>query len=122
MELSKWFFNKLADLNHGPESILSGGNFWSAKIAFQVGNAVEINKYLRKAAKFERTFYSTLAKGMLGYQDDFDFQLRPVSKPFLKKIKSFKGGKRILALLQVSQFYKASREFRKIIFNFKTSE
>ena len=122
LELSKWFFNKLAALNHGPESILSGGNFWSAKIAFQVGNAVEINKYLRKAAKFERTFYSTLAKGMLGYQDDFDFQLRPVSKPFLKKIKSFKGGKRILALLQVSQFYKASREFRKIIFNFKTSE
>ncbi|MAQ07752.1 MAG: hypothetical protein CMN50_08660, partial [SAR116 cluster bacterium] len=106
----------------GPESILSGGNFWSAKVAFHIGNAFEINKYLNQAAKYERTFYSTLAKAMLGYQDSFDFKLRSVSNSFLKKIKSLKGGKRILALLQVSQYHKASREFRKIIFNFKIKE
>ena len=122
LKLSKWFFNKLADLNVGPESILSGGNFWSAKVAFHIGNAFEINKYLNQAAKYERTFYSTLAKAMLGYQDSFDFKLRSVSNSFLKKIKSLKGGKRILALLQVSQYHKASREFRKIIFNFKIKE
>ena len=37
-------------------------------------------------------------------------------------MKSLPGGQRIIALLQVSEFHKASREFRKIIFNFNVSE
>ena len=35
--LSKWFFNNLSNLEDGPESILSAGSFWSAKVAYHVG-------------------------------------------------------------------------------------
>ena len=33
-------------LEKGPESIISGGNYWSAKLAFELGKTNEINKYL----------------------------------------------------------------------------
>ena len=121
-ELSKWFFNNLSNLDDGPESILSGGSFWSAKLAYHLGESKKINEFLFRAIKFDRTFYSTLAKASLGYQDDYNFELQKVSKQFIEKLKSFKSGKRILALIQVKEHYKASREFRKIIFKFKPSE
>ena len=117
-ELSKWFFNNLAMLDDGPESIISGGNYWSAKLAFELGKTNEINKYLFRAIKYDRTFYSTLSKAMLGYKDNFNFELKKISKKFYKKLGNLAGGKRIFALLQVNQYHKASREFRKIIFNF----
>ena len=121
-KLSKWFFNNLSELTSGPESILSGGSCWAAKLAYHMGETKEINKYLKRAANYERTFYSTLAKASLGYKEDFNFNLEPINEKFINKLKSLPGGKRILALLQVSQYHKASREFRKIIFNFKIDE
>ena len=121
-KLSKWFFNSLSELKSGPESILSGGNFWSAKLAYHLGKTKEINKYLIKAANYDRTFYSTLAKASLGYKDNFNFDLDPVKEQFVNKLKSLPGGQRILALLQVSEYHKASREFRKIIFKFNINE
>lgn len=119
---SKWFFNNLAMLEKGPESIISGGNYWSAKLAFELGKTNEINKYLLRAIKYDRTFYSTLSKAMLGYKDNFNFELKKIPKRFYTKLSKFAGGKRILALIQVNQYHKASREFRKIIFNFDKQE
>ena len=51
-----------------------------------------------------------------------DFRLPKITKPFLSKIMSLKGGKRLLALLQISENHRAEREFRKIIFNFSVNE
>ena len=119
IKLSKWFFNNLCDLKIGPESILSGGCFWSAKLAFETEDIKKINKYLVKASSYERTFYSTLAKATLGYKEKFDFSLPTITNPFKNKLKSSKGGKRVLALLQISENHKAAREFRKIIFDFE---
>ena len=122
LKLSKWFFNNLSDLKSGPESILSGGSFWSAKLAYHTGEYKNVNKFLYRAIKHDRTFYSTLSKASLGYQDNYDFELENISKSFILKLKSFEAGKRILALIQISEFHKASREFRKIIFNFNEKE
>ncbi len=122
VKLSKWFFNNLSDLKEGPESILSAGSFWSAKVAYHIGDYKNVNKYLYRAIKYDRTFYSTLSKASLGYQDNYDFKLENISKQFILKLKSFKAGKRILALIQTSEYHKASREFRKIIFNFNEKE
>ncbi len=119
---AKWFFNNLCKLNHGPESIISGGCFWSARLSFKTQDIKDINKYLLKASSFERTFYSTLAKASLGYKDNLDFSLPNISKSFLSKIISLEGGKRLLALLQISENHRAEREFRKIIFNFSIKE
>ena len=120
--LSKWFFNNLSDLKYGPESILSAGGFWSAKAAYHMGEYKNVNKFLYKAIKYDRTFYSTLSKASLGYQDDYDFKLENISKRFIIKLKSLQAGRRILALIQVSEYYKASREFRKVIFKFNEEE
>lgn len=122
LKLSKWFFNNLSNLRDGPESILSAGGFWSAKVAYHMGEYENVNKHLYKSIKYDRTFYSTLSKATLGYQDKYDFKLKNISKKFILKLKSFKGGRRILALIQISEFHKASREFRKIIFNFNEKE
>ena len=122
LKLSKWFFNNLSDLKDGPESILSAGSFWSAKLAYHMGEYKNVNRYLYRAIKYDRTFYSTLSKASLGYQDNYDFKLQNISKQFISKLKSFKAGKRILGLLQISEHHKASREFRKLIFNFNEKE
>ena len=122
LKLSKWFFNNLSDLKDGPESILSAGCFWSAKVAYHMGEYKSINRYLYRAIKYDRTFYSTLSKASLGYQDNYDFKLQNISKQFILKLKSFQAGRRILGLLQISEYHKASREFRKIIFNFNEKE
>ncbi len=122
LKLSKWFFNNLSDLKDGPESILSAGCFWSAKVAYHMGEYKSINRFLYSATKYDRTFYSTLSKASLGYQDNYDFKLQNISKQFILKLKSFQAGRRILGLLQVSEYHKASREFRKIIFNFNEKE
>ena len=122
LKQSKWFYNNLSDLKKGPESILSAGSFWSAKIAYHMGEYRNINKYLFSAIKYDRTFYSTLSKAALGYKDNYDFKLKNISKPFISKLKSLKAGRRILALIQISEYHKASREFRKIIFNFSERE
>ena len=119
---SKWFFNNLCKLNQGPESIISGGCFWSARLAFETQDIKKINNYLIKASSFERTFYSTLAKASLGYKEKLDFSLPKITKTFVSKIKSFKGGKRLLALIQISENHRAEREFRKIISNFSIKE
>ena len=122
LKLSKWFFNNLSDLKDGPESILSAGCFWSAKVAYHLGEYKSINRYLYRAIKYDRTFYSTLSKASLGYQDNYDFKLQNISKQFILKLKSLQAGRRILGLLQISEYHKASREFRKIIFNFNERE
>jgi len=122
LKLSKWFFNNLSDLKNGPESILSAGSFWSAKVAYHMGEYKNVNKYLYRAIKHDRTFYSTLSKASLGYQDNYDFKLENISKRFILKLKSFRAGRRILALIQISEHHKASREFRKMIFNFNEKE
>ena len=122
LKQSKWFFNNLSNLTYGPESILSAGSFWSAKVAYHMGEYKKVNEYLYRAIKYDRTFYSTLSKAALGYQDNYNFKLENISKRFIVKLKSSKPGRRILALIQISEFHRASREFRKVIFNFNEKE
>lgn len=121
IELSKYFFNKLAELN-GPEGIVAAGGYWSSRVAYFNGNAKEANYYLTKAASKERTFYGSLAMASLGYKYNPDFSLPKVGDDLINKIKSFKGGVRALALLEVGQNHKAAREFRKIVVKFDTSD
>ena len=45
LKLSKWFFNNLSNLKDGPESILSAGSFWSAKVAYHLGEYKNVNKH-----------------------------------------------------------------------------
>ena len=119
--LSKYFFNKLSEIN-GPEGIVAAGGYWSSRVAYFNGNAKEANYYLMKAASKERTFYGSLAMASLGYKYNPDFSLPKFGDDFINKIKSFKGGIRALALLEVEQNHKAAREFRKIVIKFDTSD
>ena len=49
IKLSKYFFNKLSEIQ-GPEGIIAGGGYWSSRISFMLGNAKEANYFLKKAA------------------------------------------------------------------------
>ena len=122
IELSKYFFNKLAEKQYGPEGIIAGGGYWSARVAYALGDAKKANYFLAKAATNERTFYGSIAMESLGYKYEPDFSLPKYDLNLVKKIKSFKGGLRSIALIEVSQFHKSAREFRKIIPKFDTYE
>jgi len=122
IELSKYFFNRLAEKTNGPEGIISGGGYWSSRIAYAVGNAKKANYFLTKAASHERTFYGSLAMASLGYKYNPDFSLPKFDTDLIKKIKSYNGGLRALALIEVSEYHKSAREFRKIIPKFEVDD
>ena len=118
---SKYFFNKLAEKTNGPEGIIAGGGYWSSRVAYAMGDAKKANFFLAKAASNERTFYGSLAMESLGYKYNLDFSLPEYGPNLIKKIKSFKGGLRAIALIEVSEYHKSAREFRKIIPKFETN-
>jgi soluble lytic murein transglycosylase len=122
ISLSKYFFNKLIEDIDGPDGIIAGGGYWSARIAFVLGEAKNANYYLTKAASKERTFYGSLAMASLGYKYKPNFNLPKFGVKLIKKIVSHKGGLRALALIEVKEFHKAAREFRKIIPKFNISD
>ncbi len=121
IKLSKYFFNKLSDIN-GPEGITAGGGYWSARISYLKGNAKEANQFLKKAATKERTFYGSLAMASLGYKYKPNFDLPKYDINLINKIIKHNGGVRALALIQVNEFHKAAREFRKIIPKFDVKD
>jgi len=120
--LSKYFFNKLIEDNDGPDGIVAAGGYWSARIAYILGEPKKANYYLTKAALRERTFYGSLAMASLGYKYNPNFNLPKYSKNLIKKIQSHDGGLRALALIEVNEFHKAAREFRKIIPKFDIAD
>ena len=121
IKLSKYFFNKLSK-TQGPEGITAGGGYWSARISYLLGNAKEANYFLKKAAIKERTFYGSLAMASLGYKYKPNFNLPKYDYNLISKISKHKGGIRALALIEVNEFHKAAREFRKIIPKFDVKD
>tara|TARA_B100002019_G_scaffold222884_1_gene195740 strand:+ start:502 stop:2277 length:1776 start_codon:yes stop_codon:yes gene_type:complete len=121
IKVSKYFFNKLSDID-GPEGITAGGGYWSARVSYLLGNAKEANYFLKKAATKDRTFYGSLAMASLGYKYNPNFDLPKYDQNLINKITKHKGGLRALALIEVNEFYKAAREFRKIIPKFDVKD
>ena len=121
IKLSKYFFNKLSEIK-GPEGIIAGGGYWSARISYLLGNAREANYFLKKAATNERTFYGSLAMASLGYKYKPNFDLPNYDHNLINKIVKHRGGVRALALIEVNEFFKAAREFRKIIPKFDVKD
>ncbi len=121
IESAKYFFNKLAEIK-GPDGIAAAGGYWSARISFFLGNPKKANYFLTKAAIRERTFYGSLAMASLGYKYNPKFELPNYSINLIKKIFQHNGGKRALALLEVDEYHKAAREFRKIIPKFDVKD
>ena len=119
--LSKYFFNKLSFIN-GPDGIVAAGGYWSARVSYLIGNAKEANNFLKKAAKKERTFYGSLSMASLGYKYNPNFDLPEYNEKLINKIVKHKGGVRALALIEVDEFHKAAREFRKIIPKFEVTD
>ncbi len=114
IKLAKYFFNKLSSTNE-PDGIVAGGGYWSARISYLEGNAKDANYFLKKAALRERTFYGSLAMASLGYKYNPNFDLPKYDINLINMISKHKGGVRALALIEVEEFHKAAREFRKII-------
>ena len=77
---------------------------------------------MRKAAKKERTFYGSLSMASLGYKYNPNFDLPEYNEKLINKIVKHKGGVRALALIEVDEFHKAAREFRKIIPKFEVTD
>ena len=121
IDASKYFFNKLAEIN-GPDGLAAEGGYWSARISYFLGTPQKANYFLTKAATRERTFYGSLAMASLGYKYTPKFDLPKYDISLLKKITKHRGGIRALALIEVNEYHKAAREFRKIIPKFDVKD
>ncbi len=111
---SRIFFSNLANLKNSRNSIRSMGAYWASRTAFKNNNPKEAIKYLKISSEYPDTFYGKLAINALGYRHNFNFELPDISEGFISWLASQEGGRRTFALLQISEFWHADRELRKL--------
>ena len=111
---ARLFFLNLANSNNARDSIKSMGSYWASRAEYKNNNPIDAIKYLKISSQYPNTFYGKLAIKALGLDHNFDFQLPKVSPSFISWLSSQDGGQRAFALLQVSEFWHADREIRKL--------
>lgn len=67
-------FEKLDSFNEEDQWLAASGAFWAYRANEKLKNTEKAEKYLRKAASFERTFYGILARYQLGRELDYDWK------------------------------------------------
>jgi len=112
IDLAMNFLRTLADHDDAPEALVSSAAFWASRGALRKGEVEESFRFLDIAARYQDTFYGTLAAEALGQDIRLDFSLPPLDPVFIAWLSEQPGGRRALALLQVGETYHASRELR----------
>ena len=92
----------------------SAAAYWAARAQDRLGRADRAERWLDRAARWDRTFYGLIARRTLGRAAVFQWQTPPLTPRHLIAIADTKPGFRALALLQVGQDDLAEQELRRI--------
>ena len=111
-ELSGIYFRTLADLEAAPDILRSGAAFWSYQLCLRYNKPEIAVKYLNIAKNFTKTFYGMMALKISGQKISVDFHEPKISHKFVPWLTKTRGGRRVLALLQIGDWTRASRELR----------
>ena len=111
-ELSGIHFRALADMEEAPDLLRSGAAFWAYRLSLHFNDPATSVIYLNIAKNFTKTFYGMMALQISGQKISINFQEPQISDKFIPWLINTRGGRRTLALLQIGDWTRASRELR----------
>ena len=111
-ELAAMFFRTLADMEDAPDLLRSSAAFWAYRLSLHENDPERAIKYLDIAKSFPDCFYGMMALQVSGQKIFVDFQQPETTDEFVSWLSASRGGRRVLALLQIGDWARASRELR----------
>ena len=111
-ELAAMFFRTLADMEDAPDLLRSSAAFWAYRLSLHENDPERAIKYLDIAKSFPDCFYGMMALQVSGQKIFVDFRQPEATDEFVSWLLDSRGGRRVLALLQIGDWARASRELR----------
>jgi soluble lytic murein transglycosylase-like protein len=102
---------------HGADTsswYVAAGAFWAARAHLVQNQPAKVDPLLALAAEQPRSFYGMLARRLLGSPADPRFVRQPLSLTEMAQLQALPGGRRALALVQISQTDRAEAELRAL--------
>ncbi|MEI7606771.1 MAG: lytic transglycosylase domain-containing protein [Rhodospirillaceae bacterium] len=88
--------------------------YWAGRAEARLGNSRDADRWLERAARYDRTFYGLIAARALGRATLFQWQVPVLTPAHLAAIAETPAGSRALGLLQIGQSDLAEQELRRI--------
>ena len=111
-DLAAIYFRTLADIENAPDQLRSSAAFWAYRLSLRENDPKNAIKFLNIAKSFPDCFYGMMALQISGQKIFVDFRQPEVTDDFVSWLSETRGGRRVLALLQIGDWAKASRELR----------
>ncbi len=106
------YFRTLADMEDAPNQLRSSAAFWAYRLSLRESKPENAIKFLNIAKSFQDCFYGVMALQISGQKIFINFRQPEVTDDFVPWLSETRGGRRVLALLQIGDWAKASRELR----------
>lgn len=108
------FFETVSLSERASRAERSAGAYWASRGHLQSRRPAQATRWLARAAQYPLTFYGLLGRRALGVEIPFDWSLPRVTDEKVERLKSYKGGRRALALMQIGESQRAEGEWRKL--------
>lgn len=112
---SQKYFADILNLKHINNARKLEAAFWAGKAADMAGNHRTAKKFWKISAKKPMTFYGALSIAMLGDTPSYEFFEQDLKDSDIELIKSFKYGRKGLALLQIGENGKSEGYLKLLI-------
>ena len=113
-ELAARHFGAMSDGKLRSKWTRSATAFWAARAYLVSSQPDRVNYYLKKAARYPRTFYGLLAIRSLGTEPSYDWSLPAPTGNAWQALQEKPHVKRAVALLQVDEVGRAEKELKRI--------
>ncbi|MCB1651482.1 MAG: lytic transglycosylase domain-containing protein [Alphaproteobacteria bacterium] len=94
--------------------LLSAGAYWAARAHMRTGNVKVVTSWLKRGAKYPRTFYGLISTRALGQNFDFNWSNPPFTAENMRILSSISGGARAIALEKTGQKALAKAELARL--------
>ena len=111
-EVAAMFFRTLSDIEDAPDLLRSSAAFWAYRLSLSENAPERAIKFLDIAKSFPDCFYGMMALQVSGQKISVDFRQQEATDEFVSWLLVSRGGRRVLALLQIGDWARASRELR----------
>lgn len=97
-------FEQTAQSRRTSAWMASAGAYWAARASLRAHEPQNVNRWLRRAAEYPRTFYGLIALKALGMQQGkFNWKVPDLTDRHVKALLALPGGKRALALAKAER-------------------
>ena len=98
----------------------AAGAYWAARCHLQIRQPTKVERWLRLAASYPRTFYGQIAQRALGLDSPLDWSLPAVTQEDIDRVFELPGGRRAIALVQMGEIVLAEEELRTHVWKLDT--